>query len=89
MFFLSQRFDYIINTKVNANFLYLFRFTNKSNVKRLINTLVRGVGNKPALIFRLYEKLLDCCERSILAIDCTKNKFCYCCNDQSMDVEFR
>ena len=76
MFFLNQSFDNIKNMKVNTNFLYLFRFMDKSNVKHFINTLFGGMGSKPALIFRLYEKLLDCCECPILDIDCTKDMFC-------------
>ena len=53
VFFLSQSFDNIRNMEVNTNFLYLFRFTDKSNMKRSMNTLFGGMGNKPALIFRL------------------------------------
>ena len=79
MFFLSQSFDNIKNMKVNTNFLYLFRFTDKSKVKRFFNTLFRGSGNRSALIFKLYEKLLDRCERPILGIDCTNNRFCSHC----------
>ena len=33
--FLSQSFDSIKDMKINANFLYLFRFTDKANVKRI------------------------------------------------------
>lgn len=89
VFFLSQSFDNIKDMKVNTNFLYLFRFTDKSNVKRFIDTLFGGKGNKPSLIFRLYEKLLDRCERPVLGIDCTNNKFCYYCDDQSVAVDFQ
>ena len=96
VFFLSQSFNNIknmkVNTKnmkVNTNFLYLFRFTDKSNVMRFINTLFGGSGNKSALIFKLYEKLLDRCKRPRLGIDCTNNRFCYYCDDQSVAVEFQ
>ena len=50
MFFLSQSFDNTKNMKVNTNFLYLFRFTDRSNVKRFINTLFGSSGNKSLLL---------------------------------------
>ena len=75
--------------KVNTNHLYLFRFTDKSNVKRFINTLFGGSGNKPGLIYKLYEKLLEKCQRPILGIDCTNNKFCYYCDNDTFTVDFQ
>ena len=42
VFFLSQSFDNINNMKINANFLYLFRFTDKANIKPYIDTLFGG-----------------------------------------------
>ena len=88
VFFLSRSFDNIKYMKVNTNFFDLFRFTDTSNVKRFINTLFEGSGGKSALIFKLYEKLLDRCESPILGIDCTNNMFCYYSDDQSVAVEF-
>ena len=49
VFFLSQSFDNIKDMKINANFLYLFRFTDKANVKRYIDTLFGGKCNKSNL----------------------------------------
>ena len=89
VFFLSQSFDNIKHMKVNTNFLFLFHFTDKSNVKCFINTLFGYSGNKSALRFKLCEKLLDRCERPILVIGCTNNRFCYYCDDQSVAVEFQ
>ena len=54
VFFLSQSFDNIKKMKMNTNFPYLFCFTDRSNVKRFINTLFGGSCNKSALIFKLY-----------------------------------
>ena len=42
VFFLSQSFDNIKDMKINTNFLYLFRFTDKSNIKRYLHTLFGG-----------------------------------------------
>ena len=89
VFFLSQSFDNIKDMKVNTNYLYLFRFTDKSNVKRFINTLFGGSGNKPGLIYKLYEKLLEKCQRPILGIDCTNNKYCYYCDNDTFTVDFQ
>ena len=49
VFFISQSFENTKNMKVNTNFLYLFLFTDRSNVKSFINTLFGGSGNKSPL----------------------------------------
>ena len=73
VFFLSQSFDNIKDMKINANFLYLFRFTDKANIKRYLNTLFGGQCAQSSLIYKLYEKLLLLCSRPVplivLAID--------------------
>ena len=86
--FLSQSFDNIKDMKINANFLYLFRFTDKANVKRYIDTLFGGKCNKSNLVYTLYEKLLEKCERPALAIDCSHNKYYTYCDGQSLKVDF-
>ena len=88
VFFLSQSFDNIKDMKINANFLYLFRFTDKANVKRYIDTLFGGKCNKSNLVYTLYEKLLEKCERPALAIDCSHNKYYTYCDSQSLKVDF-
>ena len=88
VFFLSQSFDNIKDMKINANFLYLFRFTDKANVKRYIDTLFGGKCNKSNLVYTLYEKLLEKCERPALAIDCSHNKYYTYCDGQSLKVDF-
>ena len=88
VFFLSQSFDNIKDMKINANFLYLFRFTDKANVKRYIDTLFGGKCNKSNLVYTLYEKLLEKCERPALAIDCPHNKYYTYCDGQSLKVDF-
>ena len=50
VFFLSQSFDNIKDMKINANFLYLFRFPDKANVKRHVDTLF-GVANATSPIW--------------------------------------
>ena len=87
VFFLSQSFDNMKDMKINANFLYLFRFTDRSNIKRYLNTLFGGSSVKSALTFKLYEKLLIMCQRPILAIDCSKNTSTYC-DGESNKVNF-
>ena len=74
--------------KINSNFLYLFRFTDKTNIRRYINTLFGGKSIKANLIFKLHEKLLEKCQRPILAIDCSRNLYCTYCNGKSFKVEF-
>jgi len=88
VFFLSQSFDNIKDMKINANFLYLFRFTDKANVKRYIDTLFGGKCIKSNLIYKLYEKLLGKCERPILAIDCSHNRYHTYCGETSLRVDF-
>ena len=88
VFFLSQSFDRIHDIKLNTTFLYLFRFTDKSNIKRYISTLFGGKCIKSNTIFKLYEKLLDVCQRPILGIDCSRNLYFTYCNDQTKRVEF-
>ena len=88
VFFLSQSFDNIKDMKINANFLYLFRFTDKSNIKRYLNTLFGGQCIKSGLVFRLYEKLLTACQRPILAIHCSRNEYSTYCNDDTYKVVF-
>lgn len=88
VFFLSQSFDNIKDMKINANFLYLFRFTDKANIKRYLNTLFGGSCRKPDLIFKLYEKLLEKCRRPVLAIDCSQNEYSTYCDGQSLEVDF-
>ena len=88
VFFLSQSFDNIKDMKINCNFLYLFRFTDKTNIRRYINTLFGGKSIKANLIFKLYEKLLEKCQRPILAIDCSRNLYFTYCNEKSFKVEF-
>ena len=39
--------------KINCPFLYLFRFTDKTNIRRYINTLFGGKSIKANLIFKL------------------------------------
>ena len=88
VFFLSQSFDNIKDMKINCNFLYLFRFTDKTNIRRYINTLFGGKSIKANSIFKLYEKLLEKCQRPILAIDCSRNLYFTYCNEKSFKVEF-
>eukprot|EP00117_Sycon_ciliatum_P035549 scpid100958/ scgid26921/ len=98
VFFLSQSFDDIKDMKINANFLYLFRFTDKSNIRRYLSTLFGGQCIKSNLIFTLYEifeNLLAACQRPILAIHCSRNEYStYCneystyCNDYAYKVQF-
>ena len=88
VFFLSQSFDNIKDMKINANFLYVFRFTDKANIKRYIDTLFGGRCHKSSLIYKLYEKLLDKCHRPILAIDSSRNEYSAYCNKESFKVEF-
>jgi len=88
VFFLSQSFDNIKDMKINANFLYLFRFTDKANVKRYIDTLFGGKCTKSNLIYKLYEKLLGECERPILTVDCSHNRYFIYCNGASQLVHF-
>eukprot|EP00117_Sycon_ciliatum_P020344 scpid100390/ scgid2999/ len=88
VFFLSQSFDNIKDMKINANFLYLFRFTDKSNIKRYLSTLFGGQCPKSSLIFRLYEKLLAACQRPILTINCSRNEYYTYCNDNTFQVTF-
>ena len=87
VFFLSQSFDNIKDMKIHANLLYLFRFTDKANIKRYIATLFGGRCYKSNLIFKLYEKLLTLCRRPVLAIDCLHNEYSIYCNDESFRVE--
>ena len=88
VFFLSQSFDNIKDMKINANFLYLFRFTDKANIRRYLNTLFGGQCIKSALIYKLYEKLLAVCQRPVLAIDCSRNRYFTYCDDETLKVEF-
>ena len=88
VFFLSQSFDNIKDMKINANFMYLFRFTDKSNIKRYLNTLFGGMCTKSSIIFRLYEKLLSACRRPILTIDCSSNQYYTYCEDTALKVTF-
>lgn len=88
VFFLSQSFDNIKDMKINTNFLYLFRFTDKANIKRYIDTLFGGKCIKSNLIYKLYEKLLNVCERPILGINCSRNQYYTYCNGKSMKVHF-
>ena len=88
VFFLSQSFDNIKDMKINANFLYLFRFTDKANIKRYISTLFGGQCGKSALIYKLYEKLLATCRRPVLAIDCSHNRYFTYCGDETLKVVF-
>ena len=88
VFFLSQSFDNMMDMKINTRFLYRFRFTGKTNIKRYIDTLVGGKCIKSNLIYRLYEKLLDNCERPVLAIDCSRNQYFTYCNGTSQAVHF-
>lgn len=88
VFFLSQSFDNIKDMKINANYLYLFRFTDKANIKRYIDTLFGGKCHRSSLIYKLYEKLLDNCERPILAIDCSRNQYYTYCDGKSLKVDF-
>ena len=88
VFFLSQSFDNIKDMKINANFLYLFRFTDKANIKRYINTLFGGQCIKSSLIYKLYEKLLAACQRPVLAIDCSRNRYFTYCNEDTLKVKF-
>ena len=88
VFFLSQSFDNIKDMKINANFLYLFRFTDKSNIRRYLSTLFGGQCIKSNLIFTLYEKLLAACQRPILAIHCSRNEYSTYCNDYTYKVQF-
>ena len=87
VFFLSQSFDNIKDRKINANFLYLFPFTNKANIKRYIDTLFGGKCNKSNLVCDLYEKLLEKCERPAVGIDCSHNKYSTYCDGQSLKVD--
>ena len=89
VFFLSQSFDNIKDMKINANFLFLFRFTDKANIKRYLNTLFGGQCTKSGLMFRLYEKLLGLCQRPVLAIDCSRNRYSIYCGDETQRVEFQ
>lgn len=88
VFFLSQSFDNIKDMKINANFLYLFRFTDKANVKRYIDTLFGGKCNKSSLIYKLYEKLLAVCQKPVLAIDCSHNQYYTYCDGDSLKIDF-
>ena len=88
VFFLSQSFDNVMDMKINTRFLYRFRFTDKTNIKRYIDTLFGGKCIKSNLIYRLYEKLLDNCERPVLAIDCSRNQYFTYCNGTSQAVHF-
>ena len=88
VFFLSQSFDNMKDMKINTRFLYLFRFTDKTNIKRYIDTLFGGKCIKSNLIYRLHEKLLDNCERLVLAIDCSRNQYFTYCNGTSQAVHF-
>ena len=56
VFFLSQSFDNMKDMKINTRFLYLFRFTDKTNIKRYIDTLFGGKWYQSNWINRLYEK---------------------------------
>ena len=80
----------IKHMKVNDNVLYLFLFTDKANGKRYIpvDTLFGGKCNKSTLVYTLYEKLLEKCERPALAIDCSHNKYYTYCDGQSLKVDF-
>ena len=89
VFFLSQSFDNIKDMKINANFLYLFRFTDKSNIRRYLNTLFGGQCAKSGLMYKLYERLLISCERPVMAIDCSRNRYFTYCNDTALRVEFQ
>ena len=88
VFFLSQSFDNIKDMKINANFLYLFRFTDKANIKRYLNTLFGGQCTRSNLIYKLYEKLLAVCHRPVLAIDCSRNQYFTYCGEETLKVEF-
>ena len=88
VFFLSQSFDNIKDMKINAHFLFLFRFTDNANVKRYIDSLFGGKCNKSILVYALYEKLLANCEKPALAIDCSDNKYFTYCDGQSLKVDF-
>ena len=88
VFFLSQSFDNMKDMKINTRFLYLFRFTDKTNIKRYIDTLFGGRCIKSNLIYRLYDKLLENCERPILAIDCSRNQYFTYCDGTSQAVHF-
>ena len=85
--FLSQNFDNITDIKINANFLYLFRFTDKANIKRYIDTLFGGKCIKSNVILKLYEMLARC-ERPILAIVCLHNRYSTYCDGESLAVDF-
>ena len=87
VFFLSQSFD-IKNMKINTNFLYLFRFTDKANVKRYIDTLFGEKCIKSNLISKLHEKMLARCDRPILAFDCSHNRYSTYCDEESLAVDF-
>ena len=88
VFFLSQSFDNIKDMKINANFLYLFRFTDKANIKRYIDTLFGGKCIKSNVIFKFYEKMVARCERPALAIDCSHNRYFTYCDGESLAVDF-
>ena len=87
-FFLSQSFDNMKDMKINTRFLYLFRFTDKTNIKCYIDTLFGGRCIKSNLIYRLYDKLLENCERPVLAIDCSRNQYFTFCVGTSQAVHF-
>ena len=88
VFFLSQSFDNIKDMKINANFLYLFRFTDKANIKRYIDTLFGGRCHKSNMMFKLYEKLLAQCDKPVLAVDCSNNQYATYCDGETLRVEF-
>ena len=88
VFFLSQSFDNIKDMKINAKFLYLFRFTDKSNIKRYLNTLFGGKSTQSNLIYKLFEKLLRKCAWPVLGIDCSRNEYSAYCNEESLRVDF-
>ena len=84
VFFLSRNFDNIKDMKINANFLHRFRFTDKASVKRYIDTLFGCKCNESDLVYTLYEKLLENCERPALSIDCSQKKYYTYCDGQSL-----
>ena len=88
VFFLSQSFDNIKDMGINTNFLYPFRFTDKANIKRYLNTLFGGQCAKSSLMYQLYEKLLGVCSRPVLAIDCSLIQDSIYCDDQTLKVKF-
>ena len=71
VFFLSQSFDNIKDMKINANFLHLFRCTDKANVKRYIDTGCSVANATSPIWFTL-------CVRSCWPEKCASSSQCAC-----------